>query len=61
MNRLPFILLFALLLSIPAPAFASMQDESIYDLYVDRYFNQTSNNDVDVNTQDPQAFAGGDF
>lgn len=55
------LLLLTLLWSIPAPALASMQGESVYDLLVDRYFNQTSQNDQDVNTQDPTAFAGGDF
>lgn len=50
-----------MLWSIPAPALASMQGESVYDLLVDRYFNQTSQNDEDVNTQDSTAFAGGDF
>ncbi|XKH51612.1 hypothetical protein LG275_05265 [Chryseomicrobium palamuruense] len=61
MKRIPLLVVAVLLLSIPTPAFASLQQESIYDLLVDRYFNQTSNNDIDVNTQDPQAFAGGDF
>ena len=39
----------------------SIHNESIYDLYVDRYFNKTVSNDVDVNAKDPAAFAGGDF
>ncbi|PJK18059.1 hypothetical protein CQS04_04045 [Chryseomicrobium excrementi] len=55
------LLLLTMLWSIPAPALASMQGESVYDLLVDRYFNQTSQNDEDVNTQDSTAFAGGDF
>lgn len=55
------LLLLTMLWSIPAPALASMQGESVYDLLVDRYFNQTSQNDQDANTQDPTAFAGGDF
>ena len=33
----------------------------MYDLLVDRYFNQTNQNDIDVNTQDSTAYAGGDF
>jgi glycosidase len=36
-------------------------DESIYDLLVDRFFNKTIQNDFEVNTKDPAAFAGGDF
>ena len=39
----------------------SIHNESIYDLLVDRYFNKVVSNDVDVNAQDPNAFAGGDF
>lgn len=44
-----------------AEADDSIHNESIYDLYVDRYFNKTATNDIDVNAQDPNAFAGGDF
>lgn len=36
-------------------------DESIYDVLIDRYFNGSGENDQDVNTQDIEAFAGGDF
>lgn len=39
----------------------SIHNESIYDLYVDRYFNKLGTNDYDVNPKDPNAFAGGDF
>lgn len=46
---------------MPVQASAAMQGESVYDLLVDRYFNQTNQNDIDVNTQDPTAYAGGDF
>lgn len=62
LKKIHIILAFVLLsLSVPVQATAAMQGESIYDLLVDRYFNQTNQNDIDVNTQDPQAFAGGDF
>lgn len=44
-----------------AEANNSIHNESIYDLYVDRYFNKLGTNDYDVNPQDPNAFAGGDF
>jgi len=40
---------------------AAIHNESIYDLYVDRYFNKVITNDYDVNAKDPNAFAGGDF
>ncbi|KGR80573.1 alpha-amylase family glycosyl hydrolase [Ureibacillus manganicus] len=39
----------------------TIADESIYDLLVDRYFNGTSANDLDSNSQDPTYFTGGDF
>lgn len=39
----------------------TIADESIYDLLVDRYFNGTDKNDLNVNAQDPSQFAGGDF
>ena len=39
----------------------SIQNESIYDLYVDRYFNKIGTNDYDVDPKNPNAFAGGDF
>ena len=38
-----------------------IQDESIYDLLVDRFYNKTIENDYEVNTQNPAVFAGGDF
>lgn len=39
----------------------NIRNESIYDLYVDRFFNKTATNDMDANPKDPTAFAGGDF
>ncbi|WP_042471209.1 alpha-amylase family glycosyl hydrolase [Bacillus ndiopicus] len=36
-------------------------DESIYDVLVDRYFNKTAQNDINVDRQDAAQFAGGDF
>ncbi|GEK33653.1 alpha-amylase family glycosyl hydrolase [Kurthia sibirica] len=39
----------------------TMQDESIYDVLVDRFFNSQPTNDFDVNGKDLNAFAGGDF
>lgn len=54
-----------LALSIAQPAFAdtdrAFDDESIYDLLVDRFNNGLGTNDMDVNAQDPSAFNGGDF
>lgn len=39
----------------------SMEDESIYDLLVDRYFNGSIENDLNANPKDNTQFAGGDF
>lgn len=47
--------------TIQAEETKTIADESIYDLLVDRYFNGTSANDVNVDTQDNTQFAGGDF
>lgn len=59
------ILMFGLMVTtsqnIHAEETNSIHNESIYDLYVDRYFNKTSTNDLNVNPKDPNAFAGGDF
>ena len=48
-------------LTTKAAAKETIANESIYDLLVDRYFNQSFENDYEVNTQTPEAFAGGDF
>ena len=48
-------------LTTKSAAKETIEDESIYDLLVDRYFNQSFENDFEVNTQTPEAFAGGDF
>ncbi|MEO4054237.1 alpha-amylase family glycosyl hydrolase [Solibacillus sp. CAU 1738] len=47
--------------SISAEETRTIADESIYDVLVDRYFNGSGNNDIDVNTKDVTQFAGGDF
>lgn len=39
----------------------TIEDESIYDVLVDRYFNKQIQNDYDVDATDPGAFSGGDF
>ncbi|MEC1178833.1 alpha-amylase family glycosyl hydrolase [Metasolibacillus meyeri] len=39
----------------------TIADESIYDVLVDRYFNKTAQNDINVDRQDATQFAGGDF
>ncbi|MEK9197530.1 alpha-amylase family glycosyl hydrolase [Ureibacillus sp. 179-F W5.1 NHS] len=39
----------------------SIEDESIYDLLVDRILNGTLENDYNANAEDPSQFAGGDF
>ncbi len=59
------ILLFSSLFS-SVPTYAEKQDrlwqdETVYSLMVDRFNNGDTKNDIDVNTQDPMAYAGGDF
>lgn len=39
----------------------SWQDESIYDLLVDRFNNANWSNDEGIDPKDPHAFSGGDF
>ncbi|MGI2327442.1 alpha-amylase family glycosyl hydrolase [Planococcus sp. YIM B11945] len=59
-----FVLMLLVSLMNPASAAEetrSLQDESIYDVLVDRYFNKQIQNDFNVNGSDPAAFTGGDF
>lgn len=39
----------------------AIEDEIIYDVLVDRYFNKKIDNDFEVDALDPAAFSGGDF
>lgn len=61
------LMLVPLLLTAAWPAAASakgertIKDESIYDLLVDRFNNGDGGNDGNADSQDPQAFNGGDF
>lgn len=59
------LLIGALALSPIQPAAAaekqSLEDEIVYDVLVDRYFNKKIDNDFEVNALDPAAFSGGDF
>lgn len=65
MKRITGLLAACLLaLNIAQPAHAaepSFHNESIYDLLVDRFNNGLGSNDFDVDTQDLNAFNGGDF
>ncbi len=56
-------MLLATAIQLPASAQEkrTIQDESIYDVLVDRYFNKTSKNDYETDPDDPSSFAGGDF
>lgn len=47
--------------AVNAESVKTIEDESIYDLLVDRFFNGSGLNDGEVNTKDPNAFNGGDF
>lgn len=52
-------------ISLITPSMAAekqtLQDETIYDLLIDRYFNKIIQNDIQVNSLDLNAFNGGDF
>lgn len=39
----------------------TMQKESIYDVLVDRFFDKSTENNYEVDGENPEAFAGGDF
>jgi cyclomaltodextrinase len=59
-----FIAMLIISMANPATAAESglkLEDESIYDVLVDRFFNKQIQNDYDVNGADPAAFSGGDF
>jgi cyclomaltodextrinase / maltogenic alpha-amylase / neopullulanase len=47
--------------SVNAQQQTSIEDESIYDLLVDRFFNGTGMNDYNVDAKNPASFSGGDF
>ncbi|WP_419888728.1 alpha-amylase family glycosyl hydrolase [Neobacillus niacini] len=60
------LICFLLITVIPAHAETQRdgrlwQDETIYSIMVDRFFNANTNNDKEVNTLDPLAYNGGDF
>ncbi len=59
------IIISLLLLASVNPTYAAekreLEDEFIYDLLIDRYFNKKIDNDYEVNALDPTAFNGGDF
>ncbi|MGM0897761.1 MAG: alpha-amylase family glycosyl hydrolase [Bacillota bacterium] len=58
-------LIMALLLpstaGVSAEETRTIEDESIYDVLVDRYFNKQIQNDYEVDATDPGTFSGGDF
>ena len=47
--------------AVNAESVKTIDEESIYDLLVDRFFNGSGLNDKEVNTKNPTAFNGGDF
>ncbi|MBT2581712.1 alpha-amylase [Planococcus sp. ISL-109] len=46
---------------ISAEETRTIEDEIIYDVLVDRYFNKLIQNDYEVDSTDPSRFSGGDF
>jgi glycosidase len=62
------LILFCIFIISAVPAYAATerdnrewQDETVYSIMVDRFFNANTKNDMDVNTLDPLAYNGGDF
>lgn len=55
------VLLLSLVTPVAAAEKQALQDEIIYDLLVDRFFNRGIQNDIQVDSLDPNAFSGGDF
>jgi glycosidase len=62
------LILFCIFIISAGPAYAATvkdnrewQDETVYSIMVDRFFNANTKNDLDVNTLDPLAYNGGDF
>lgn len=61
------LILITVFLCFTVPAFAAdqkvsnWQDETVYSIIIDRFNNGDRGNDVDVDTQDPLAFNGGDL
>lgn len=59
------VLVGAMAISPIQPAAAAeergIEDEIIYDVLIDRFFNKGIQNDYEVRAQDPAAFSGGDF
>jgi glycosidase len=62
------LILFCTFIFSAVPAYGAQeketrewQDETVYSIMVDRFFNADTKNDIDVNTLDPLAYNGGDF
>lgn len=62
------LILFCIFIFSAVPAYGASeretrewQEETVYSIMVDRFFNANTKNDIDVNTLDPLAYNGGDF
>ncbi|WP_027956492.1 alpha-amylase family glycosyl hydrolase [Halobacillus kuroshimensis] len=58
---LPFFLLNSMVSTAGEGEERRWQDESVYYIAVDRFFNSDRSNDEQVDVEDPQAYQGGDF
>lgn len=58
---IPFLLFYTLPSEATEKEERSWQDEIIYSIMVDRFFNGTFENDFKVNVDDPYAYHGGDI
>lgn len=61
MLLVPFLLFYCLPVQALEKEGRLWQDETVYSILVDRFFNGDSKNDNKVNTQDLYAYNGGDF
>ncbi|WP_456275906.1 alpha-amylase family glycosyl hydrolase [Bacillus sp. AK128] len=57
---IPFLLFCSQVMAVEKEE-RSWQDEMVYSITIDRFFNGDANNDINVNIQDPLAYHGGDF
>jgi alpha-amylase len=58
---IPFLLFYGLQVEAVEKEERNWQDEIIYSITIDRFYNGDTSNDFEVDIQDPLAYHGGDF
>jgi alpha-amylase len=58
---IPFLLFYGLQVEAVEKEERNWQDEIIYSIMIDRFYNGDTSNDVEVDIRDPLAYHGGDF